>query len=361
MRLKGSDLFSTKLALIVFLVGTAVFGFGYFKQISVRPAAARTEAASPVRFEVKATESAPVNVADNGSPWLNLKQGKPIGSEYVGAGSAIAQFESGQLRPTALISADTNSDGLADAISGFAGADGGVITIHTASREAFAPESEATLAGLRRGEFPVAFDREARVIELPIAPEFIVSGKFTGSDLDIIVGSRTSSSIYIISSDGKGGFGSPVALNMGGNVTALAADSFAPSMARTGLVVAVNGDNESSIIVFDGQGTLGESKLRSLAVDRQIDTLVLTSPDGTTLEKDLFLLGGGTLSRINAISKGDGTPANIELPFRAAAFAAGEFVRDRRAKTELAVLGENGVVYYLKNGQLDTRPITESE
>ena len=51
----------------------------------------------------------------------------------------------------------------------------------------------------------------------------------------------------------------------------------------------------------------------------------------------------------------------IELPFRAVDIAVGEFIRDREARAEIAVLSEDGNVSYLIRGTLDTRPFTTEE
>ena len=178
MRPSGSRLLATKFVFIAVISASAIAGFAYFQGISVRPVGAVSDAAGVRRFSLAVDSVRPEMASVDDSPWLNLRSGKAIGSEYAGTEAAISLFESGSLRPSTLIAVDANFDGLADAISGFSSGNGGVITLHRAAREAFAPESPESLAGIKRGEFPSSFEREAAVIEVPISPDFIASGRF---------------------------------------------------------------------------------------------------------------------------------------------------------------------------------------
>ncbi len=313
-------------------------------------------------FTVEQGNDSAVNIEENASPWIKMRQGKAINSVFTGSESAIVRFENGSLQASAMVSADFNFDGYPDLISSFAGTDGGVITLHKGWKEAFSPEDEQVLAGIKRGEFPESFEKKAIALDIPVSPDFMVTGKFVSdSTLDLIVGSRQGNSLYLFSSDGKGGFNAPREIRLDGEVTAIAADSLNPSKGYSGLVVATKKDDAFEALVFDGSSELNRSKPQRVRLSNQADSLILVNPDGLTTDKDLFLLGGGELLRIPQIGKSINAPTRIDLPFSVRDFAAGEFIRDRLAKTELAVLSDDGSVYYLKNGSLDTRAFTESE
>ncbi|MBX7054049.1 MAG: DUF11 domain-containing protein, partial [Pyrinomonadaceae bacterium] len=362
MRPSGSRTLATKFVFSTIILASAIAGFAYFQGISPRPAAAAADAAGARRFSPPADAVRPDAVSTDDSPWLNLRSGKPVRSAYTGPESAISLFESGSLRPTTIIAADANFDGFADAVSGYSSGSGGVITLHRAAREALAPELPESLAGIRRGEFPSSFEREAVAIDLPISPDFLAAGRFRAdSDLDIIVATRTSSEIYLVPVNGKGGFGMPVKFDVGGEVTAMAAETFDPSKAFAGIVFGTRRDGGFRLAIADGSNGFDGDKMRFVELAQTADALILANPDGATLEKDLFILGGGQLSRITAVGKSSAMPESIDLPVRVRDVAAGEFIRDRRAKAELAVLADNGVVYYFKNGPIDTRPFTELE
>lgn len=359
MKLEVSNKSTKKIILVIGFVISIAVGFGIFENFVVK---AEKQQKSSKSFLVKQGNDSAVNIEENSSPWIKMRQGKPIESEFVGTEAAIGQFEKGSLRPTTLVSVDFNFDGYLDVISGFAGTNGGVIALHKGWKEAFAPENEQVLAGIKNGEFPVSFEKESQVLDIPVAPDFIVSGKFIkGSQLDLIIGSRQSRSIYLLTSNGKGDFNSPREIQLSGEVTAIAADIFNTSKAFTGLVVATKNNKNFEALIYDGSEELNPSKPKRIQLSNETDLMVLTVPDGLTTEKDLFLLSGGDLSRIPQIGKSVSNPTTIDLPFRVQDFATGEFIRDRFAKTEIAVLGDNGSVYYLQNGSLDTRPFTESE
>jgi CSLREA domain-containing protein len=346
----------TKIALFGGLFLSLSLGFVIFKNDSAQ---AESTKKTLKRFSANRENAVPLEFERANSPWIKLKQGKTINSEFSGTESAIGEFERGSLRPTTLAWTDFNFDGFPDIISGFAGTNGGVITLHRGWKEAFSPEDEQVLAGIRRGEFPVSFEKEAKVLEVPAAPDFIIAGSFVkSSPLDIVVATRGSNAIYILSSDSNGGFKAPQRILLDGEVSAIAADRFDSSKAFTGVSI---GTKSGDLLIFDGINALNSSKPRRVSVGREINSLILASADGTTADRDLFILADGELSRIPQIGKQLQNPSRLDLPFRVNEFAVGEFIRDRRAKAEIAVLAENGSVYYLKNGTLDERAFTETE
>ncbi len=297
------------------------------------------------------------------SPWLNLQAGHELAMPDLTASSLKASAPSEALRPLALAAADFNFDGYADLISAYGDAGGGgVLTLHQANKEAFAPADEQVLAGIRRGEFPVSFEPKAAVLRVPVAPDFVVTGRFSkDSPLDLVVASRQSDTLYVFRSDGAGGFETPREIPVGGEVTALATGTINDTKGFSGLVVATRANDSFAVVLFDGSNDLLFAKPQRISLAKEVRSLALAAPDGATTEKDLYLLADGVISRISNIGKSFVKPATIALPFRAQDFALGEFIRDRQGKTELAVLAENGAVVYLQNGALDTRPFTTEE
>ncbi len=316
----------------------------------------------PVEFGKKnSTEGRNIEYSD--SPWLRMKEGMAIGSNYIGDQSAIQSFSSGSLTPISMASADFNLDGYPDLISGFSDADGGgVLALHRANIEAFEPKNEQTLAGLRRGEFPVSFESEAEVIKLPATPDFIVSGKFsTDSTIDLVFASRGGRVIYLMTSDGKGGFNTPQEIAVNGEVTALASEKIDFSQAYAGVVAAVRTGKSSNILVFSGKAELLKTTPQSIPVEQPVDSIILARSDSADADVDLFGLANGRIFTIYGISNAKGGINPINLPIRVVDFAVGNFIADRRVKAEIAILSESGTVSYLTHGSLDTRPFTNAE
>ena len=237
-----------------------------------------------------------------------------------------------------------------------------MIALHRASRQAFEPTDEQVLADLRRGTFPATFEKDALILDVPTVPDFIAAGKFSAdSDVDLVFASRGGTSLFVMSSDGKGGFGAAREIALGGEITAMASDKIDFSQAYAGLVIGVNNGKSSNLLVFSGKTELTKTTPRSIAVSGQVDSLILALSDSVDPTIDLFGLADGRIFTVYGIGSAKGGVNPVDLPFRAVDFAVGEFIRDRRGKREIAVLSEDGTVSYLTHGSLDTRPFTNGE
>ncbi|MBS1797258.1 MAG: Ig-like domain repeat protein [Acidobacteria bacterium] len=356
--IKGKRYFSGKIGLFVLTIGIVV-GLGWNEWGTV---SAEKQKDLKKNFRVAPAVRESVNIEANASPWIKLRQGKAIETDYVGSERTVKRFESGELRPTALAATDFDADGFPDLVSGYAAGNGGVLTFHKGSKEAFAPEDPAVLEGIRNGDFPVSFEKEARTVDLPVTPDFIAAGKFyPGSTLDLAVGARSSNLLLILRPGKDGEFEITGRISMPGNLTGLAAASLSLSKPYSGIAAAYQNDTDCGIAVFDGAAALDSKSFFKVKTTAPVDSMILTNPDGSTTDKDLFFTAGGELQRIGRLAAGAGEPVRIPLPVTVSDLAAGEFIRDRRAKTELAVLGDDGSVYILQNGALDRRPFTEKE
>lgn len=345
----------------IFLIGLALGIFSGTSFLQINSVYAEKNLKNLKRFTLPQSSATQIEIERSGSPWIKLKGGVPINSEFTGTDSAISQFENGSLSPTTMASTDFNFDGYNDVISGFGAPNGGIITFHKANKEAFAPEDPQVLDGIRVGQFPVSFESQTKVIEVPVQPDFIAAGKFVkDSPLDLIVASRNSNSIYVLSSDRQGGFEAAKEILLDENVTAISADRFDVSKTFSGVTIGTK-NNGGELLVFAGNKDIFTTKPQRIPIGREVSSLILASADGATPDRDLFILADGEIFRISEIGKNNQNLTQINISFRVNDFAVGEFIRDRRAKAEIAALAENGNIYYLQNGSLDLRPFTEAE
>ena len=245
-------------------------------------------------FKPKAENSPTVNVGERTSVWLKLEPGKSLDTTFYGRNSAISALQSNFAEPTSQVSADINADGYNDLISGFRNAaGGGLIALHRASRQAFEPTDEQVLADLKQGVFPATFEKDAIILEVPTVPDFIFAGRFSqDSALDLVFASRGGNSIYVMSSDGAGGFKAAREIALGGEITALAADTLDASKIYTGLVVAARNGNSSTVSVFDGTDELAKTTPRRFSIEGDVSSLILANPDGTSPGQRRFRRGG---------------------------------------------------------------------
>ncbi len=314
-------------------------------------------------FKPQGKTAPSVKIGERASAWLKLEPGKSLETRFYGNDSVISSLKGNSAEPTSQASADVNADGYADLISGFRNAaGGGLIALHRANKEAFEPQNEQVLADLKRGVFPAAFEKDAVILDVPTAPDFIFAGRFSqDSAIDLVFASRGGSSIYIMSSDGEGGFNAAREIALDGEITALAADTLDASKIYAGLVVATKNENSSTISVFDGAAELTKTTPRSFSIQGDVSSLILANPDGAAPGKDVFGVADGEIFTMRRIVNPNNSINKIELPLKAVDIAVGEFIRDREARAEIAVLSEDGNVSYLTRGTLDTRPFTTEE
>ncbi len=325
-------------------------------------ASAPTSEPAPVRWQSTGTRPA-VSIGERSSVWLNLQPGQTRATTFVGTNSAILNLQSGAAEPTAQIAVDFNADGYADLVSAFRAASGsGLIALHRANREAFQPKDAQVLANLRRGIFPVSFEAEATVLSVPAAPDFIFAGKFSkDSTVDLVFATRGGRSLYLMTSDRQGGFNAPKEIPVEGAITALASDQLDASKAYAGLVVAVRDGGSSTLLVFDGADELQKISPQKVSMNGEVSSLILANPGGSAQGRDAFVLADGAIFSVRRIGSPGAAVERVALPFNAIDIAVGEFIRDREARAEIAVLSHDGSVSYLTRGRLDTRPFTPNE
>ena len=314
-------------------------------------------------FVMSRNSSPAASVGERVSPWLKLQPGKSADTNFYGKESAISALQNNLVEPVSQASADFNSDGYADLVGGFRNtAGGGLIALYRANREAFAPQDAQVWADLQRGIFPAPFEKNAAIIEVPVAPDFIVTGKFSvDSAVDLVFASRGGRVIYLMPSDGKGGFNAPQEIAVGGEITALASERLDYSGAYDGIVAAVDNGKSANLLVFSSNKDLRNTTPRVVPVESAVTSITLAKTSPSAAGIDLFGLADGKIFTVSDIASSKGKINQIDLPYRTVDFAVGNFIADRRVKAEIAVLAENGNVNYLTNGTLDTRPLSKEE
>src|SRR5712692_910362 len=186
-------------------------------------------------------------------PHIYLSEPQQLSVKHVGKAATLAAFDGAQVEPLSLASGDLDEDGIQDLIVGYAGPDGGIISIQRGNLDAFAPQSDASFQAIGRGEFPSPFLPEARTFSIPIRPDFVVVGNFTDTDhLDLVAASQNGAALYFYRGDGKGNFGNPQTISLPGTVSALAAGTLGSPGLFTNLIVGVSAEKNSSLLVYRG-------------------------------------------------------------------------------------------------------------
>jgi len=295
---------------------------------------------------------------------LYLQGELPLSVSYAGAPATVAALASGQLKPLALASGDLDGDGVDDLIAGYASANGGVLVIHRGNLDAFAPQSQASWQAIAEGRFPSPFLPQAKVIELPEAPDFLILGNFTGEgQLDVAVAARGSHTLYILANDGKGGLLAPQSIALSGALSALGTTHFDGGTAYSHIVAGTSGQTASQLTVLEATA-VGINVIATALLRGPPTSLAFGGLWGDAFP-DVAVVAGGELQivhgrDVHAASAGEG-PATLQaesvsIPFVAASVAVGSFIQDRASRLQMAVLGTDGSVHIVTRAGLDTRP-----
>jgi hypothetical protein len=272
----------------------------------------------------------------------NLAQ-NPIGTNshpspaQVNNDAAARSIASGQARPLSLTKGDFDHDGVEDLMVGYAIPTGGA-SLHRGNLDAFAPQNQASFEAIGRGEFPAPFLREARVMGIPVEPDFLAAGDFAGKgDLDLAVAARGGSAVYIFAGDGKGKFGVPEVVNLPGGVTNMAAGAFGNPAQGIKLFVATSSRaNGYALSVFgrtdEGLSSLGAYPLNGAASNIEFGDFGDSGPAAAFLSSGQVYILHSSLQL-----------ESVSLPVSASALALGNFIYDRNSGVQIALWRLTGV------------------
>ena len=284
--------------------------------------------------------------------WLDNNQALTV--NQVGQSGLVSPLVAGQAQPLAMTSADVDSDGIADLLVGYSTPNGGSIVVYRGNLDAFAPQSDASFQAIGRGEFPSPFLPDALVFAVPVRPDFLATGDFTGhGHADLVVASRGGSTLYVFSNDGKGNFTPANTINLPGGVSALASGPF--GSVASALIVGVSNSRQSFLAVYAGSAQ-GLSPLAAFPLTGAATNINFGSFGD--LGAGIAFLSGGQVQLLH------GSPLKVDtvsLPGTAVGLALGSFVADRYPGLQIAILGSDGSVQIAVHNQFDPRPYNSAE
>lgn len=295
---------------------------------------------------------------------LNLQAGRNMSIEYRGDQATAGALQGGAARARSLASGDFDHNGTPDLVAGYSVNGAGAITIQRGSTDAFAPSDDSVFVRIQQGYDPDSLEPSADVYPVPVSPDLLVVGNFTRDTQKDLLFAAKEGALYLMAGNGAGGFDQPLAIEVQGTVTALAAGEFRAADGLTDVAVGVNGPGGNSLVIFDAMDGFANA----------LATYKLTDPVSAiefgSLDDDPFVdVAAATGSEI-AVVHGWGRKEAVEISSRLQRVAVGSGVKgialghfswDRQGRSELAALTENGVVQILQRERLDTRPFTEDE
>jgi uncharacterized repeat protein (TIGR01451 family) len=293
----------------------------------------------------------PRNVTAPGAARIWLAESQPLSVVHVGPGAS--RLAAGA-QPLSMISADLENRGIPGLLVGYSTPNGGVVVWHRGNIDAYAPQSDASFQAIANSQFPSTFLPEAQTFNVPVSPDFIAVGDFTGrGQQDLAVAARGGSAVYIFSGDGKGHFTSSQTINAPGGVTALVAERF--GKLNSALLVGASAPKQSFLAVY-APGAHGLASLASLPL--HAPALNVLFGEFGDLGPDAAFLSGGQLFILRSSNM---KLVNVALPVSASAFALGSFLFDRNGGSQIAVLGVDGSVQVAVRNEFDPRTYTNEE
>ncbi|HEY6251188.1 MAG TPA: hypothetical protein VI685_14610, partial [Candidatus Angelobacter sp.] len=289
----------------------------------------------------------------SGPPRIWLQQNQVLPVQHVGAsqGTDLPADLSGlaHAQPVSMVSGDLDADGFEDLVVGYSSGAGGFISIHRGNMDAFAPQSDASFQAIGRGEFPSPFLLEAKTFSVPVHPDFVALGNFTGQgNKDLAVAARGGNVLYVFPNDGKGNFGSPQTVNLAAGVTALAAGR----LGHTDTLIA-GAARSLTVYVYT---PLGLAALASYPVSAPVSNILFGDFGDPGL--DVAFLSGG---KIQILRSSTMQLTTFALPVTVRAFALGSFIYDRNYGQQIALVAPDGSLQIAVRNEFDSRVYTVQE
>ena len=185
---------------------------------------------------------------------LNLQEASQASVDYQGSAVGTEALRSGSARPLSLASGDFDAEGAPDLVSGYGNGAGGIVSIQRGNLDAFQTQNLNVYQRALKGEVATSLLARADVYQVPEPPDSLMVGDFDGDGRqDVLSATTHGGGLYFVAGDGAGGLGAAQQINLGGTVTAVASGTLNRGSERTGLVVAVEGQDGPGLLVFEGQ------------------------------------------------------------------------------------------------------------
>jgi hypothetical protein len=207
-----------------------------------------------VTTRARLSDAISIQAAHRGNPWINLNDGRELITPYAGPSALTDFLERNQARPLSLCSADFDEDGLPDLISGYAGPNGGIVTLLRGNADSLYPNMpDAQHRRAAGASTDAPFLAPAFVFDVREAADFIGAGDFDGDGhWDVVTAARGSNKLYLMTGDGNGGLREAKRIDLEGGVTAMAVGEINRRDGLDDVVVGVSGEQGAKVLVFEG-------------------------------------------------------------------------------------------------------------
>lgn len=299
-----------------------------------------------------------VHAAGRGNPFINLSDGRELITPYSGPPELTTILQRNEARPLSLCSADFDEDGVPDLISGYAGPNGGIITLLRGNVDSIYPNAPEAQQRRAEGTFTDApFLSPAFAFAVPEAADFIGAGDFDGDGhWDVVTATHGSGKLNLMSGDGKGGLRQTKRIDLPGGVTAMIVGEINRRDGLDDVVVGVSGGRGAKVLVFEGPEGALRAAPEEFAVAAEATSLALGQLD-ESYEMDLAIADGSELMIVHGRDRRLSLDARRQAEVRPAVLSHRSFAR----KTLSVAIGDftgrqngNDLAIALSDGTLHT-------
>jgi VCBS repeat protein/all-beta uncharacterized protein/S-layer family protein len=306
-------------------------------------------------------ERVSIRAAGRGNSHINLSDGRDVITGYSGPDELVQLMEESKARPLALASADFDEDGITDLIGGYAGSEGGIITIHRGNVDSIYPNAPEAKQRKAEGTFTDSpFLSPARAFAVPEAADFIAAGDFDGdSNRDVVAAARGGDRLYLLSGDGDGRLRQAKPIKLPGGVTAMAVGEVNRRDGLDEVVVGIASSSGPKVLMFEGKEGALKAYPEVFALPAEATSLAFGQLNDSS-EIDLAVAAGHDLLIIhgrdrnpwlNGTRRGMAPSSRISqrsFPFAITSIVIGDFTG--RHRPEIALLSADGIVRVLGPG-----------
>jgi CSLREA domain-containing protein len=339
---------------------------GVQEQKSIAEVEKQKSIAEPKRSAARETaEGVTLKAERRGFPLINLQDGKKLETNFVGTDGSTVSFAAGQAQPRTMANADLNRDGAADLIVGYAGGNGGHLALYQGNLDTLSARTPETFEAMKEGQFPAPFLPEARLIQLPVTPDFVGAGDFNRDGWkDIVAAESGDNRAFLLIGNSRGNYTLSY-IELSGQVTAMLVENIDLLDNAADIAFAVNGERGASLLIYNGAADAFGAAPEIYPLTAAATSLAIGQLDDDE-PMDILATGSGKVAIIhgaypeNGVSKA-GQVEVLNQGFDVAAARVGNFVWDRENRPEIALLGGDGSVRILERASQDKRPFTEAE
>jgi uncharacterized repeat protein (TIGR01451 family) len=310
--------------------------------------------------------SVSARAAGRGNPWVTLNDGLTLPAQYQGSSKLVQQLNDNQTRPLSVCSDDFDEDGVPDLVTGYAGTNDGVISVHRGDADAIFPNtseaithrSQLTVAAKlpsASGDIQSPFFLSSRAFDVSAAPRFLFPGDFDGDGhRDVVTAETGRAELVLLSGDGHGGFAPARTFALPGMVTAVAAGDVNRMDGLADILVAVKGSGGPRLLVYEGAAGALNADPEAIALPSEAKSIALGQLDesfpidiAVAAGRELIIVRGRDRKHATLDGKKlDAEPpvvSRIAVSYSIASVAIGDFTGDLRQ--EIAVLSDDGICH----------------